>query len=224
MLRPRRRITRREIKEDALVTFYVKVQKFFQKHTRQLNIGMIVALVVVVVSFMMIRSKKSAENTADARMGVAEQFYYATDYTRAIQELDQIVNLYAGTNAAGRAVFFIANSYFAIGDIPNAEKYFRMYLDDYSKDALFIVSSMAGIAACLEYQDQFLQAAQMYEKAWNRQPDSFDAPFHLKDAGRCYIAAGSKEKGKEMYRLILDKYPESSINQDVSFLISTLSP
>ena len=222
MLHPRKRITRREIKEDALVTAYVKVQKFFRKHKRQLNIGVTIVVIVGIIGVFMVRSKKRAELTAAGRLGIAEQFYYASDYPRAIDELSQIVNMFSGTRAAGRAAFFLANSYFTSVDYANAEKYFRLYVDDYSRDDLFSASSLAGIAACLESEDQYAGAARMYEKAGDEFADSFDAPFYFQQSGRCYVLAGDIRKGKELYRRIIDIYPNSSIRQEVEFLFETL--
>ena len=150
MLRPRKRITKREIKEDTLVTVYVRVQRFIQHHSKQFNIGIFVLLAVAIIGVFMIRSKKKAEVVAAGKLGIAEQFYYASNYPRAIDELTKIADTYSGTNAAGTAVFFVANSYFATGDYNNAEKYYKIYLKDYSNSKLFTVSSLAGIAACLD--------------------------------------------------------------------------
>jgi len=222
MLRPRKRITKREIKEDALVTAYFRVQKFIRKYNRQLNIGFVIVVLIGVVSVLMVRSKKKAELAASGKLGIAEQFYYAPDYGRAIDELIQIVNTYSGTNAAGKAAFFLANVYFATEDYGNAERYYRMYLDDYSNSTLFSASSLAGIAACLESQNRYAEAARLYEKAGGKYPDFFEAPFFLKDAGRCYGMAGNREKSKEMYQYIIERYPESSLRHEVAFLSESL--
>ncbi|MFX0211505.1 MAG: tol-pal system YbgF family protein [Candidatus Hodarchaeota archaeon] len=218
MLRPRKRISKREIKEDALVTAYFRVQKFIQRHTKQLNIGVTVVIIVIIAGVFIFRSKKKAELVAAGKLGIAEQFYYAAEYTKAIEDLTQIVNTYSGTKSAGTAAFLLANSYFQTGDYNNAQKYYEIYIDDYSDNELFSPSSLAGIAACLESNGQYGEAARLYEKAGKKYPDSFGAPMYLKDAGKCYVLAGDKNKGKEIYHYIIERYPQSSIRQEVSFL------
>jgi len=222
MLRPRKRITKREIKEDALVTAYFRAQKFIRKYSKQLNIGLIVVVIVGIVGILMIRSKKRAEWAAAGKLGIAEQFYYASDYPRAIDELTQIVNTYLGTDAAGNATFFLANVHLATKDYSNAERYYKIYLDDYSETTSFSAASLAGIAACMESQNRFAEAARLYEKAGKEYPDFFEAPFFLKDAGRCYQLAGNNQKGKEVYEYILEKYPKTSLGQEIAFLSESL--
>ena len=49
MLRPRKKIHRKEIKEDALVTNYFRVRKLVDRYSRQINIGLIALLAIAVV-------------------------------------------------------------------------------------------------------------------------------------------------------------------------------
>ncbi len=222
MLRPSKKLTKREIKEDGLVTAYVRVQKFIQRYGKQLNIAGLIVLAVIVISVFMVRSKRSAELTAMGRLGVVEQSYFLNDYTKAIADLNIILETYSGTKAAGRATFFIANSYFETEDYENAEKYYQAYIDDYAHNKVFSASSLAGIAACRESTDQIKEAAQFYEDAGMKFSKSFNAPFYLKEAGRCYVQAQEFEKGKAIYKLIIEKYEASSIKQEAEFLFESL--
>ncbi len=222
MLRPRKRITRREIKEDALVTTYVKIRKYVQKHSRYLTIGLLSIPVIIVVAMMMMKSKRDAESTAAARLGVAMQSYNLSDYSTSIDELTQIADTYPGTEAAGEAVFYLGNGYFTMEDYAQAEVYYQRYIDDYADNDLFSISSMGGIAACYESQGRFFEAAVQYEKTANRYSDLFNAPFYLKDAARCYQLAEDVEKAKMAYQTIVDRYPESSIEEEVEFILESL--
>ncbi len=222
MLRPRKHITKREIKEDALVTVYFRVRKFIQKYSRYFNIGLLAVLILSVVAVFMIRSKRNAEFTAAERLGIAEQTYNAYNDSMLVDELTKIVDAYPGTRAAGAASFYLANTYFMMEDYVNAQKYYQRYIDDYSDNDLFSVSAMAGVAACYEVQNQFIEAAQLYEKAGKRYSRLFHAPFYLKDAARCYGLAAENEKAKMTYQFIIDQYPESSIKQEVEFLLESL--
>ena len=222
MLRPRKKLSRREIKEDPLVTTYVRVQKFIQRHNKQLNIVGLIVVAAIVITVFMGRSKRSAETAAAGRLGVAEMYFWVEDYTRAIGELSNIVDTYSGTKAAGTAAFLTANAHYATGDYTNAERYFQLYLDDYDHNKMFSASSLAGIAACRESQGSFLEAAQLYERAGTKYENTSRSPFHLKDAGRCYVLAGEIDKGKAVYKTIIDKYEDSSIKQEVEFLFESL--
>ena len=222
MLRPRKRISKREIKEDALVTFYVRVQKVVKQYSKQLNIGFFALLFVIVISVLMIRSKRNAEMTSSSKLGIAEQFYFSMNYQNAIDELLKIVEVYPGTKSAGMAVFYIANSYFELKEFDNAKTYYQNYLEGYKNNKMITASSLAGVAACLEQQSLFLESAGFYERASKKYAVGFKAPFYLKDAGRCYILAGQNEKGKEMAQFLIDKYPDSNLVNEMKFLVESL--
>ena len=222
MLRPRKKITKKEIKEDGLVKTYVAVQKFIRNYSKQVNIAATIIIVIGMVAIFMARSKRKAEFSAAGQLGIAEQFYHAGDYPRAIQEFLPIIETYPGTRSAGDAAFLLANAYFKTGDTENAENYYRLVRAEYRKNPLFYASSIAGLASCLETKNEFEEAAQMYREAGESYPDHFSAPFYLKQAGRCFIHAGQREEGKEMYRRIIDDYPESSVREEVQFIVAKL--
>jgi TolA-binding protein len=222
MLRPRKKITRKEMKEDPLVTYYVRVQKFMQNYSKQVNIGLIAIVAIVVIGIFVIRSKKKADIIANGKLGIAEQYYAAMNYTRAIDELKAIIMTYSGTYAAGRATFYLANVYFEQNDFDNAEKYYQMYLDDYGTNRLLSASSMAGNAACLESRNQYDDAAVIYEKAGKKYSDLSQAPYYLKDASRCYLLAGDNESGKSVLEYIQETYPKSPIIQKINSIYNSL--
>lgn len=222
MLRPRKHITRREIKEDALVTTYFKIRKYVQKHSRYLTIGLLAIPVIIIVVIMMVKSKRDAELAATARLGVVMQSYNLSDYSTSIDELIQIVDNYPGTKAAGEAVFYVGNGYFIMEDYTQAELYYQRYVDNYADNDLFSSSGMAGIAACYESQNRFFEAALQYEKAANRYSNLFNAPFYLKDAARCYQLAEDNDKAKVVYQTLIDQYPESDLGEEVEFILESL--
>ena len=222
MLKPRKKLTKREIKEDALVTTYFRVQKYFKKHQKIIQYALMGLAAIIVIGILMIRSKKNTEQVAMEKMGVAEQYYYTGNMGKAVEIFAQIVETYPGAEASRKAVFLLANSYFMRKEYGQAEKYFRLFYDKYNKKGAFAASSLAGIAACLESKNEFAEAAALYEKAGNKSENSFDASFYLKNSARCYLLVGEKEAGKRIYQIILDRYPESDQSRESEFILQSL--
>ncbi len=222
MLRPRKKIIKKEIKEDALVTYYFKAQKLFSAYSKQIQIGLISVLVLTVLGVLMVRSKKKAEIEASGKLGPVEQYYYMGDYQRAIPELNTIKDKYSGTPSAGVATFFLANAYVSTGNMEQAEKYYRLYIDNYGQNRAFSASSLAGLAACYESKKQYGQAAKMYEQAGTKYPELYSAPFNLKEAGRCYAQANDKAKAKSVYRFLLKNYQDTAPAQDAELRLAVL--
>jgi outer membrane protein assembly factor BamD (BamD/ComL family) len=218
MLRPTKKIHRKEIKEDALVTHYFRVRKLYDRFSREVNIGLMVLLAVVVIGFLMARSKRGAEIRSQEMLGLAEQAYYMNDYPRVIRDMAPILKNYPGTRAAGTAAFYTANANYSQNNIAEAEKYFVMVADHYGKNPLFSASSLAGLAAIEESRKQTAKAAKLYEKAGKKFPGLYAAPFYLKEAARCYLASEDKTSAAKLLDFIQKKYPESAVSEEVQWL------
>ncbi|MBN2105097.1 tetratricopeptide repeat protein [bacterium] len=222
MLKARKKITKREIKEDPLVTAYVRVQKFLQNHGKTINIILVAVILLSVYIIFDSKNKKDNARRAEKEIVLAEQIYFSKDYERAINALLAFTEQFKGTPAAGRAVFFIANAYYEKENYSEARQYYQQYVDNYGQIGYFNHSSLAGIAACLENEKQFEKAAVMYEKASKSADDSYSVPFYLKNAARCYVLSDQKEKAKSIYQRLMDAYPDAPISEEVAFLLESL--
>ena len=218
MLRPTKKIHRKEIKEDALVTNYFRIRKLYDRFSRAVNIGLTALLAVAVVGILMARSKRGAEIRSQEMLGLAEQAYYMNDFPRVIRDMAPILKNYPGTRAAGTAAFYTANAYYSQNNIADAEKYYKMVVDHYGKNPLFSASSLAGLAAIEESRKQPAMAARLYEKAGRKFPGLYAAPFYLKEAARCFLASGDKPSAVKLLDLIQKEYPGSAVSEEVQWL------
>jgi tetratricopeptide (TPR) repeat protein len=222
MLKARKKITKREIKEDPLVTFYVRTQKFLQKHSKQFNIGLLVVVVIATFIVLDTRSKRAGNKRAESSIVTAEQIYFSRNFDRAITELQAVIQANPGTVSAGRSVFYMANCYYEKGEYADAMQFYQQYLNDYGSIDYFKISSQSGIGACLENEGRFEEAAGAYEEAASMAEKSFTRPFDLQNAARCYAQAGMHEKGRTIYQQILAEYPDVPFSSEVNFQLNAL--
>lgn len=222
MLRPRKKLTRREIKEDSLVTAYVRGQKFIQNHSRIVNFGLIGLVIVLFLVILITRSKRQAEIRALDQLAMAEQVMYSQQNQLPIDEFLQVMELYPGTQAAGKACFMLATTYYNNEDYIDAQKYFEKYLDDYKNEKFYTISSIAGIANCYDNLEEYVEAAALYEKAAKKDQNEYFSPVYYRDAGRCYVLANQIEKGREMYQTIINKFPDVDFIREVKLHLEML--
>ena len=214
MLKPRKRVTKKQMKQDKLVTYTFKAFDYVQDHSRQLIFGVLGIIIVLLIGFLFVSSKKKREIQAANMLGTAEIVYHMGDYENSIPILESVVLQYGGTNSGAHATYLLANSYFFSGNFDKALENFEKYVNKYHKLPLMTASALAGIAACYEEKQDYLEAGRRYEKAATEFQDSYMAPEYLLSAGRCYESAGDREKAKNVYTRIVDLYPESkSIQQ-----------
>jgi TolA-binding protein len=214
MLTPKKKLTRQQMKEDKLVTMYFKANDYISKHMREIAYAVIGAVAVVALAFYMMYSKRTAENDASVELAKAKIEFARRDYTKAVDILKKLLEIYDGTTSAGIGTIYLAQSYLRLQDYANAEAAFQSYLDDYDDDRLLSGSAAAGIAATYDERKEYPKAAELYEKAANDFSDSMYAPGWLMDAARCYALAGNKASARLALKKIIENYPKTSILDD----------
>lgn len=220
MLRPRKRITRKQIKQDKLVTIALKASDFVNRNSKYLIASVFAVAFIAFAVFVFVRSKKEAEEKAALKLAQVEVQYNQENYDAVIELTKEIVDKYKGTNSAGIATFYLANSYFFKKDYDNAKKYYSKYMDDYNADDLLSSSSLSGIGACLEQKGKYQEAAQYYEKAAKRYPTSFQAPQNYLNAGRCYLLAGAKDKAMKILQSLVDDYQNARVKTEAELYLA----
>jgi len=228
MLRPKKKISKREMKEDALVTSYVKVTGWYEENKKFLNYGAL-ALVVIVIGAVIYFNNMSASNEkAMTELGKVYTYYDNAQYILAIDGvperniagLKSIVENYGGSDAGDLARFYLGNCYYQLRRFDEAlEQY-----DDFSPPGqLLTVSRLAGIAACREAKGEYAEAASSFEKAAVTYSNDVGAAENLGNAARNFVQAGNKERALELYKKIKKEFPKSPLARDVDRYIAQLS-
>jgi TolA-binding protein len=224
MLRPRKHISKQELKEDTLVTFYAKALKWVEDY-RMMLIGGAVAIVVVVLGiFFYFQSSEDAEKAASVELAKATRIYESADIQNAIPLLSNLVKNYGSTYSGKLGRFYLANAFFQNKDYDNAKTNFEKFVSGFSGDSHFLAAAQGGAAACLEQKGQYAAAAEAYEKAADRYDEAVLAPQFLFKAARSYELAGQKAKSITMYKRVMEKYPKSPEKDDAQTQLSLLEP
>ena len=152
MLKPKKKISKKEIKEDRLVTGYYEATTWYQANKKTVN-GVLTGIVILaIVAVAYLNNVNSNNQKATTELGKILTYYDQGRYDIAIngnlQEnvrgLQAIVDDYGNTKAGGLATMYLANSYFAQGNYEKALKYF----DEVSvNDEMVNASAISGAAA-----------------------------------------------------------------------------
>jgi tetratricopeptide (TPR) repeat protein len=228
MLRPKKKISKRELKEDALVTSYVKATGWYEANKKLVGIGALVVAVLVVGSIAFINNRRSSNEKAMTELGMIYSYYDNTQYAvaidgvpeRNIAGLKSIVDNYGSTSAGELARFYLANCYFQLRRFDEALEAY----DDFSPNSqLLTVSRLAGMAACHEAKGEHGEAASMFEKAAVTYANDVNAAENFSHAARNFAQAGNKERAIEVYKKIKKEFPKSAIAREVDRYIAQLS-
>jgi tetratricopeptide (TPR) repeat protein len=227
MLKARKKITKRELKEDTIVTGYFKVVGWYEEYKRYVLWGVagIALLVLAVVVYS--NNRRNADQRASTALGQIISIYDRGDYGLAlsgipeqnVMGLQAIVDNYGGSRSGDLARLYAANCYLYLGE---ADKALKLYEDFGGPDKAMQAARMAGEAGCYEMKKNYKEAAEALLKAAGKDPKGVNAANHLLRAGIDYKLAGDKEKALELFRKLKQEYPKAEETRRVDFYIGEL--
>jgi tetratricopeptide (TPR) repeat protein len=228
MLTPKKKISRKELKEDALVTSYVKATTFYEEHKRWISIG--VTAVAVLAITLIVYGKNRADNNVSASTELGNiyplfdsgQFQLAVDGVpeRNIKGLKSIVDEFGNSEAGDIARFYLASACYQLGKYDEA-------LDQFKRcsvaDETLEISRLSGIASAYEAKGMPKDAAEYFEKAALKNGKDPGAAENLNAAARNYARAGEKEKALDLLRKLKKTYPATTFGREADREIAALS-
>lgn len=218
MLKPKRKLTRREMKEDKLVTFWFQAIDFIQAHMREIAIGVIAVAVVIGVSAWHSHQQGQNEESASVVLAKARSAYDSQQLDLAIKYFGEVVNSYENTTSAELAMIMLANAFMQKAEYQTAEEYYRKFLDNHGSDPVLSAAAAAGVAATYDERGEYLKAGELYEQAARKYAKSYRAPELLMRAARCFRLVDNSEATLRVINLLLEKYPKSDVIEDAKLV------
>jgi tetratricopeptide (TPR) repeat protein len=201
----RRRVKKKNIKEDQLVTYAVNLSRWAQEHFNQVIIGVVVLVAVIAVAVFTANSRQGSARQAEQSMAVAMSQFQSGDFETARASLEQAANRYGGATAA-RARFFMGESSLRMARYEDALASYDAYLAQYSDYPAFRESAMVGRAMCYEGLENYQAAAEeLVSLLAIMDPDD---PRYLENAyraGEFFARAGDTEQAAKYFQEVSDK-------------------
>lgn len=220
MLTKKKKLSKREIKEDKLVTTYYKVYNYFNENKNRIGIYAGGLLVVIAAIYFYMNNKAENNLQAGVQLSRVMGLYDAGAYLEAIEGrqgtniagLKKIVSDYGSTDNGEIAKVYLANSYQMLGNIEEAYKYY----EDYSGSSkIFKASALSGEAGYYANKKEYEKAANLYRSASRVSKENVSNPEYMLKAAINYIDAGNKEEAKDLLETIRKDYQTSTAFRDV---------
>lgn len=219
MLAPKKKISKREIKQDKLVETYFKTKTFFEENQRNILIALGSILAIVLLVIYLVNRSKEREVEATTLLGGVINLYDQGQYQQAIdgipakkvKGLKFIVDEFGNTESGEAAKILLANSYFQLGKIDEALKYYEDYGGN---NKLFQATAYSGQAACYEIKGNKEKSAELYLKAAKVVESEVFTPEYLLYSARLYAELNKKDMAKKLLDQIKKEYPNSAQARD----------
>lgn len=223
MARTRRRISRREMKEDRFILWLYEISSEIDRHWKSLTAAVVLVIAGVAGWYYWTNMRTADLVEAGQIFAPGQTAMQDSRYEDAIPIFERVVTEFGGTAVALEATIELANACFQTGDFEKARTYYQIYLDEYDRrEAHFWLTARSGLAACDEEEEKYEEAANQYLALADEDPDSYLAPGFLLDAARCFGAADLKDQARALYDRVVENYASTPYARDARIALISL--
>ncbi len=228
MLAKKKKLSKKEIKEDKLVTTFYEAKGFYEENQTKILAALGALAIIIVAIVLYINKVESNNEIASIELSRVIPGYNSGMYQEAIDGkpgtkvlgLRKIADEYGGSEQGELARIYLANSYYFTGQLDNA-------LDEYDaysgSDDLMISSALAGKASVYEAKSDYESAAEFYSQAANISNYNPSNPEYLLIAGINYLKVKNFDKAKVSLEKIKKEYQTSLASREVDRYLAQIS-
>ena len=218
MLKPKRKITRKELKKDPFIeSIYSIKQHFDEKKPQYLKIGLSV-VVFFLIGFLYNSNSVTNENEADYGLSIGMVYLNQGDYQNAIMQFQQIVDEYSNTNSGYEASFHIGKIHFERGNYDLALPHFERYVSGSNNN--FILSSAYESLSVIYEDKNDLYAAISYQKnSINKSISELGSAYSKLRLAKLHILNNDKDRAIKVMDEVIDEYKDNyNIKKEYDYL------
>ena len=164
MLKPKRKITKKEIKRDPLLETVYKGQKLFEEKRNFISITAVILFSVFVTVFLVQSIKRNKEDEANKIMSTAINLYQNNNFSEALLSFENLISDFENTIDGKKALFYSAKIHMNAGRNIEARKFAQDYLET-GKSSTHTLGSFLILAEINENAGEYFDAATNYLKA-----------------------------------------------------------
>jgi len=220
MLKPKKKISKKEIKQDKLVTRFMQVETWTLDNQKLLTyVGLGVAAVILIV-FVWSDRLSTMESEGASRLGAILPVYNNGDMQQAIDGvpargtfgLRSIVEEYGSTDAGNLAKLLLSNALLS-QDKPEEALGYLEDIDPPSRLMESAVLSARGVA--LEKLGEHEDAARFFERAVSTDPTNPLSSERLVQAAANFAKSGERDRAGDVLKTLKKQYPQSAAAREV---------
>ena len=212
MLTKKKKLSKKEIKQDKLVETYYKAYGYFDENRSRILLYAGALVVVVFAVIYYVNNKKENNAKSEVLLSQVMSIYDQGSYLEAIEGrpsqnitgLKKIVEDYGSTENGETAKIYLANSYEMLGKSDEALKYYEDYDGDIS---MYKATALAGQAGIYTGKKEYEKAADLFRKASRISKTNVLNSDYMLDASINYIESGKKEEAKDLLESLKKDYP-----------------
>ncbi|MGB9600725.1 MAG: tetratricopeptide repeat protein [Myxococcota bacterium] len=229
------KFTRKELKEDELVTFSAKALKWLEANRRPVLTGLISIIVIIVVyyavtGFIQLRAEKASNEYIEAtemlapksKDGLTEVDTPSKENIQnALKKFEEVYNNYGFTGVGKIALLKMAQLNYDIKNYDATLKYTKEFLSKLSSNDPLYLSGLLLLANTNFAKADYNEVVNSCEKILSRNSD-FLKDEALLISAKALLRLNKKEEAKAKLKELTEKYQTSHLKNEASELLKTL--
>ncbi len=216
------RLTKQQLKEDPLMKGTAEAADFAAHHAKLLFAGAAALVVLALVVFFVRTSGHRADDQTSGLLAEAWADYNQGNLDGAAAGLDDILDRAGGTMAGKRALLLYGDVRYDQGRYEDAETYYRRAASAFKADPLQAMAARRGLAASLENEKKYAEAAETYQTLADSAPNaSLRAQLRL-DVARNALKAGDRDQALSIYGELAENADNPQAAQEAKLRLAEL--
>ena len=202
----RQRLTKRQIREDPLVTLAGNVRRWASINATRILMVAAATVIIIGLGIGWRNAQRSGDREAATQLAMAQFQLWGNNPTEAIELADDIIARWPGSRSARLSDLVRGDALLRAGRAREALDAYRSFLGQKS-DTTLRVTAFRGEAVALEDTGQFAAAAQSYETLARNHDQGPLIALDLIAAARCHKQDGDTATALSLYEEVLRDHP-----------------
>ena len=145
MLKPKKKITRKEMKKDPLLETIDSIESKFEENKKTIGNAAILVFAVLIGGYIFLNKQNQNKLESNYALGIAMLAYSNMDYENAKFQFESLSSNFANTRSANTSNFFLGKIAYKNGDLVNSEIYLNNFLNE-SNDGVLVCGAIKILA------------------------------------------------------------------------------
>ena len=163
MLKPSRKILKKEIKKDPLLEGFEKIERGFEKNRKILFSTLIILTALTFGLMIFLNNQNKIEMESSSAFGTALVAYSNLDYDNAKFQFESISSSYEGTESEIFSDYYMGKISYELGDYDEAKLFLNDFLEN-TKDAILVCGAIKLLIDISFQENNFLKSFEILAK------------------------------------------------------------
>ena len=164
MLKPSRKILRKEIKKDPFLETVEKIENGFEENRKTIINVLFFFVAIIITGLIYVNNQNDIELESSSAFGAALVAYSNSDYDNAKFQFESISSNYAGTESEIFSNYYLGRIAYELGNFNEAKLLLNDFLNN-TKKATFVCGAIKQLVDISSNENDYLESLDIIAKA-----------------------------------------------------------